>query len=482
MSRPITAALIVLVALIARTVGAQQCTPFFDQQEFEIYCQDHAKILKGIETFEESNIPPTGKQPLPAPLDQNPNVVDGIGFPEGLEQQNIIIQDNLFPGPSPPFLDPSGLPVALFVIGPGFLDSNSKKVGEDLFLDGIWASLDLIFTEPNHTGIGFQLSRFMGYQLAPWIVTVYNKSDEIISVLTVPPPPTYEPTKSFFGLWCDETIGRINIYDLAGPEPDAIDDIQMWMDIPQEEQLYQLSWQEAVHFEFVLMPPLGHPPIDKLQMFDPRWIDPAGLVDPSIIFKSASICNTDTICTQAPTTWEKINCDPASPRFRREAWWFFPPVPEGAVSPDMDIVFSLSDPPTVPLAGSYEVDYMTWFLCQPVKGGTFRFVIPEDGVGIPDFEEVFEDGRILKQNRPNPFRPSTTISYHLDRATQVKLSIYNVQGALVRVLTDDFQEAGPHHVQWDGRDNAGNRVASGAYFYEIQAGIVREARKMVRLR
>jgi hypothetical protein len=41
-----------------------------------------------------------------------------------------------------------------------------------------------------------------------------------------------EPNKSFFGIWCKDTIGRINIFDLAGIGPDAIDNIQMWMDVP----------------------------------------------------------------------------------------------------------------------------------------------------------------------------------------------------------------------------------------------------------
>jgi flagellar hook assembly protein FlgD len=64
----------------------------------------------------------------------------------------------------------------------------------------------------------------------------------------------------------------------------------------------------------------------------------------------------------------------------------------------------------------------------------------------------------------------------------VELAVYNVQGALVRVLDDEFREAGSHEVLWDGRDGAGNHVATGGYFYEIQAGSVREARKMIHMR
>jgi len=212
---------------------ARACLEFLDQAEFEDYCMQHGKLLKGIETFEESNIPDGGKQPLPAPLQGNvPNVdpVNQLGFPSGLTEKNLIIQDNIFPGPNPPFPDPSGSPFALYVVGPGFLNSNSKKVGEDMFLEQMWASLDLIFTDPYHTGIGFELSRFESYTLAGWHISVYDMADVEIAKFFVPPPPGPEPTKFFWGVWCDEGIGRINIWDEAGPEPDAIDNIQMWME------------------------------------------------------------------------------------------------------------------------------------------------------------------------------------------------------------------------------------------------------------
>jgi hypothetical protein len=226
--RNIAAACVVSVLLLAGGPAGAACTAFFDRAQFEAFCLEHGKVLKGVETFEESNIEANGKQPLPAPLDANPNTVGGVGFPNGLTETNLIIQDNITPGPNPPAPNPSGSPIALFVIGPGFLGSNSIKVGEDLFLEETAASLDLIFTEPNHTGVGFQLSRFTGYTLAGWHITVYDKLDQEIGKFIVPAPPAPEPTKSFFGIWCDETIGRINIWDQAGIEPDAVDDIQMW--------------------------------------------------------------------------------------------------------------------------------------------------------------------------------------------------------------------------------------------------------------
>jgi hypothetical protein len=85
----------------------------------------------------------------------------------------------------------------------------------------------------------------------------------------------------------------------------------------------------------------------------------------------------------------------------------------------------------------------------------------------------------LKQNYPNPFNPSTTIFYSLKNAGQVELHVYNVLGQNVRSLVSDFQPAGEYSVKWDGRDNTGNSVASGVYFYKINSGDFSEIKKMV---
>lgn len=223
-----------VVVVASFVAGTAQADIFFftDLFAFEAFNEAAGKMLKGIETFEESNIGARDKVALMAPLLGNvPNTTDGIGFLDGLEQKNIIIQDNITPGPNPVSTNPSGSPFALFVIGPGFLGSNSKKIGEDLeVLFGIEASLDLIFTEPNHTGVGFELSQFEGFgPPGDWHITIYNKADEIIGKFIL--PPAIEPMTSFFGVWSSDTIGRINIWD-EGIIPDAIDNIQMWIPAP----------------------------------------------------------------------------------------------------------------------------------------------------------------------------------------------------------------------------------------------------------
>ncbi len=75
----------------------------------------------------------------------------------------------------------------------------------------------------------------------------------------------------------------------------------------------------------------------------------------------------------------------------------------------------------------------------------------------------------LMQNYPNPFNPTTTISYSLPEAARVNLSIYNVLGQRVAELTNETQRAGFYNVTWDGRNETGSQVATGVYFYRLEA-------------
>jgi len=226
--RSMLAALALVVFGAGSALAQNTCLDFYDHQSFVTYCANHGKSTKGIETFEEGIIPPGGKNCFPGPL--GPPLPPY--FPGGLDQTNIIIQDNIEPGPGPIPLHPSGDPCSLYLIGTGFIGSNSQKVGEDVFLTGVQASLDILFTENDKTGVGFKLSRFSGFQNGGWIVTVYDLNNVPISQYTIPAPVVNEPDKNFFGVWCSPGIGRINIYDMAGPAPDAIDDIETWYESP----------------------------------------------------------------------------------------------------------------------------------------------------------------------------------------------------------------------------------------------------------
>ena len=85
----------------------------------------------------------------------------------------------------------------------------------------------------------------------------------------------------------------------------------------------------------------------------------------------------------------------------------------------------------------------------------------------------------LEQNYPNPFNPTTTIRYGLKGDGQVTLTIYNMLGQKVRTLVNGYQNAGFREVVWNGTNDLGNRVASGVYFYRLEAQDFVTSRKMI---
>ena len=91
---------------------------------------------------------------------------------------------------------------------------------------------------------------------------------------------------------------------------------------------------------------------------------------------------------------------------------------------------------------------------------------------------------VLLPNYPNPFNPETWIPYHLAHAADVTLTVYDTQGAVVRRLDLGHQPAGYYTARakaayWDGRNENGESVASGVYFYQLRAGGHSALRRMV---
>jgi hypothetical protein len=89
----------------------------------------------------------------------------------------------------------------------------------------------------------------------------------------------------------------------------------------------------------------------------------------------------------------------------------------------------------------------------------------------------------LSQNYPNPFNPSTSIEFTVRDRTKVSLSVYDVSGKLVRTLLNEERTPGEvHQVTWDGRNDAGQSVSSGVYFYRLVANDFTQTKKMVLLK
>ncbi len=114
------------------------------------------------------------------------------------------------------------------------------------------------------------------------------------------------------------------------------------------------------------------------------------------------------------------------------------------------------------------------FIC---KEGDVMFRVSSTDVSPVEFS--------LSQNYPNPFNSRTSIEYQVSDSgigqdgTTVHLAIHNVLGQRVKVLVDEVQAPGEYLVNWDGRNDAGQEVASGRYFYRLNAGEFSASKKMI---
>jgi hypothetical protein len=122
---------------------------------------------------------------------------------------------------------------------------------------------------------------------------------------------------------------------------------------------------------------------------------------------------------------------------------------------------------SVPARSHHMHDILVWLGNQP----------PTPVAATPTYRNT------LSQNYPNPFNPQTTIDFTVKELAPVSVKIYNVRGQLVKTLVDDrFAPGITHTVSWDGRNNAGQQVSSGVYFYKLVTNSFTQTKKMVLLK
>jgi hypothetical protein len=127
------------------------------------------------------------------------------------------------------------------------------------------------------------------------------------------------------------------------------------------------------------------------------------------------------------------------------------------------------------------------FTNQSVKLKITRDDIRSANVAFDFTVEKKPSTTVLLQNYPNPFNPETWLPYKLAQDSDVTIQIYHQNGQLIRILNLASKNAGRYITKgkaayWDGRDSRGEKVASGVYFYTLQAGVFSATRKMVILK
>ena len=89
---------------------------------------------------------------------------------------------------------------------------------------------------------------------------------------------------------------------------------------------------------------------------------------------------------------------------------------------------------------------------------------------------------MLQNNFPNPFNPSTSISYSIPINSSVSLKVYSLLGKEILTLVNEFKTQGEYSVQWDAKNSLGNKVPSGVYFYKLATRDFTQTKKMILLK
>jgi hypothetical protein len=147
-------------------------------------------------------------------------------------------------------------------------------------------------------------------------------------------------------------------------------------------------------------------------------------------------------------------------------------------------IFSLTADTTEAGAGNYTAQFSTSPYSVSRGGiltlGTFavgKFKNVADIVGVERNEKGVPTQFSLSQNYPNPFNPTTTIQYSVLSTQYISLKVYDVIGRELSILVSEVKPPGTYTVEWDAHG-----LASGIYFYRLEAGQFTETRKLVLLR
>ena len=129
-------------------------------------------------------------------------------------------------------------------------------------------------------------------------------------------------------------------------------------------------------------------------------------------------------------------------------------------------------------AGNVYEYYVTAVYTDPAGESDPSNIVVVDNVSESD-NALIPTQTLLYTNYPNPFNPETVISFSLNKDSYAQVRIFNAKGQLVKILCDEYLNAGYVSVVWNGKDSAGRNVASGIYLYQLQTEEYVSTRKMI---
>lgn len=131
---------------------------------------------------------------------------------------------------------------------------------------------------------------------------------------------------------------------------------------------------------------------------------------------------------------------------------------------------------TAPQAGEYQVN--AGFKNPSRKWDSVMVALSLAPIAVPDPARPVSRFELFP-NHPNPFNSETVVRFSLAAAADLKLTIYNLNGQVVKHLAGERFSAGSHTLHWDGRDDRGSLNPTGVYFLEISDGVQRTVQKMI---
>jgi photosystem II stability/assembly factor-like uncharacterized protein len=129
------------------------------------------------------------------------------------------------------------------------------------------------------------------------------------------------------------------------------------------------------------------------------------------------------------------------------------------------------------VCGSFPTPTDGWI--GSVKGELYRFR-SKNPLSVYDTKDnKYDNGYNLMQSYPNPFNPSTSISYQIPKPINVRIKIYDTRGVEIKTLLDSYKQPGFYTLSWDGTDNSNRKVSSGIYFLTLTTTEYTKTIKMI---
>ena len=132
-------------------------------------------------------------------------------------------------------------------------------------------------------------------------------------------------------------------------------------------------------------------------------------------------------------------------------------------------------------ADSFEINLDSYKINETVTGSEVIAVFMNSSI-LNTNSENMPDQFLLMQNYPNPFNPNTTIQYSLSKPEYMELIIYDYRGNHIKSLLNGYYNPGLGQVKWNSRNDSGENVAAGIYFYKIETNNYVKSKKMILLK